>query len=39
MSLTTEIADFVQRVVTAMGLTLTTSVEESPEGTRINLLG
>ena len=39
MSLTTEIAEFVQRVVTAMGLTLTTSVEESPEGTRINLVG
>ena len=39
MSLTTDIADFVQRVVTAMGLTLTTSVEESPEGTRINLVG
>ena len=39
MSLTTEIAEFVQRVVTAMGLTLTTSVEESPEGTRINLMG
>ena len=39
MSLTTEIAEFVQRVVTAMGLTLTTSVEESPDGTRINLVG
>jgi spoIIIJ-associated protein len=39
MSLTTEIAEFVQRVVTAMGLTLTTSIEESPEGTRINLMG
>ena len=39
MSLTTDIADFVQKVVTAMGLTLTTSVEESPEGTRINLVG
>ena len=39
MSLTTEIAEFVQKVVSAMGLTLTTSVEESPEGTRINLTG
>ena len=39
MSLTTEIADFVQKVVTAMGLTLTASIEESPEGTRINLVG
>ena len=39
MSLTTDIADFVQKIVTAMGLTLTTSVEESPEGTRINLVG
>ena len=39
MSLTTDIADFVQKVITAMGLTLTTSVEESPEGTRINLVG
>ena len=39
MSLTTDIADFVQKVVTAMGLALTTSVEESPEGTRINLVG
>lgn len=39
MSLMTEIADFVQKVVAAMGLTLTTSVEESPEGTRINLVG
>ncbi len=39
MSLTIDIADFVQTVITAMGLTLTTSVEESPEGTRINLVG
>ena len=39
MSLTTDISDFVQKVVTAMGLTLTTSVEQSPEGTRINLVG
>ena len=39
MSLTTDIAAFVQSVVTAMGLTLTTTVEESPEGARINLEG
>ena len=39
MSLNTEIAAFVQNVVTAMGLVLTASVEESPEGTRINLEG
>jgi spoIIIJ-associated protein len=39
MSLIPDIADFVQKVVTAMGLTLTTSIEESPEGTRINLVG
>jgi len=29
----------VQNVVTAMGLVLTASVEETPEGTRINLEG
>ena len=39
MSLTTEIAEFLQHVVTAMGLTLTATVEETPEGTRINLDG
>jgi spoIIIJ-associated protein len=39
MSLTTEITDFVQRVVDAMGLDLTASVEETPEATRINLEG
>lgn len=39
MSLNTEIATFVQDVVTAMGLVLTASVEETPEGTRINLEG
>ena len=39
MSLTTDIADFVQRVVTAMGLALTTSIEESTEGTRVNMVG
>ena len=39
MSLNTEIATFVQNVVTAMGLVLTASVEETPEGTRINLEG
>jgi spoIIIJ-associated protein len=39
MSLTTEIADFVQRVAIAMGLELVARIEESPEGTRINLEG
>ena len=39
MSLTTDIAAFVQSVVTAMGQTLTTTVEETGEGTRINLEG
>jgi spoIIIJ-associated protein len=39
MSLTTEIAEFLEKVVTAMGMTLTTSIEESPEGARINLEG
>jgi spoIIIJ-associated protein len=39
MSLTTEIAGFVQNVVNAMGVALTAHVEESAEGTRINLEG
>jgi spoIIIJ-associated protein len=39
MSLTTEITGFVQNVVNAMGVQLTVRVEESPEGTRINLDG
>jgi spoIIIJ-associated protein len=39
MPLTTEIAEFVQNVVTAMGATMTTSIEETPDGTRINLEG
>jgi spoIIIJ-associated protein len=39
MSLTSEIAGFVQNVVKAMGVELTARVEESPEGTRINLEG
>lgn len=39
MSLTTEITDFVLRVVGAMGLTLTAVVEATPEGTRIDLQG
>lgn len=38
-TLTTEITTFVQTVVTAMGADLTTSVEETPEATRINLDG
>jgi spoIIIJ-associated protein len=39
MSLTTDIAAFVQNVVTAMGLALTATVEETDEATRINLEG
>jgi len=39
MSLTTEITDFVQNVMNAMGVTLTVRIEESPDGTRINLEG
>jgi len=39
MALATEIAAFVQRVVDAMGVTLTTSIEDTPEATRINLEG
>ncbi len=35
----TQIAGFVQDVVNAMGATLTVRVEETPEGTRINLEG
>jgi spoIIIJ-associated protein len=38
-SLTTQITRFVQSVVDAMGASLTTSVEQTPEGTRINLEG
>lgn len=39
MALTTEITDFVQRVVAAMGLELVPNIEEAKEGTRINLEG
>ncbi|MSO30092.1 MAG: KH domain-containing protein [Acidobacteria bacterium] len=38
-TLSTQIAEFVQRVVTAMGLALVASVDETPEETRINLDG
>jgi spoIIIJ-associated protein len=38
-SLTTQIAGFVQDVVSAMGAALSVNVEETPEGTRINLEG
>jgi spoIIIJ-associated protein len=38
-ALTAQIAKFVQDVVDAMGVALTTNVEESAEGTRINLEG
>jgi spoIIIJ-associated protein len=39
MSLTTQIAEFVQNVVNAMGLSLTATVEETREASRINLEG
>jgi len=39
MSLTMEIVGFVQSVVDAMGATLTVTVDQSPEGTHINLVG
>jgi spoIIIJ-associated protein len=38
-ALTEQIARFVQDVVTAMGVALTVEVEETAEGTRINLEG
>jgi spoIIIJ-associated protein len=38
-TLTRQIADFVQNVVKAMGVELTARIEDSPEGTRINLEG
>lgn len=38
-ALTAQIARFVQDVVTAMGVALTVKVEETTEGTRINLEG
>ena len=39
MSLTMEITEFLQRVVAAMGMTLSPTIEETPDGTRINLEG
>jgi spoIIIJ-associated protein len=39
MSLTTEIAAFLQQVVGAMGLALSPSIDETPELTRIDLEG
>ena len=39
MSLVTEITEFLQNVVRAMGLTLTPIIEETADGTRINLEG
>jgi spoIIIJ-associated protein len=38
-TLTADITKFVQDVVTAMGAELTTTVEDTPEATRINLDG
>ena len=39
MSLTTDITEFLQKVVAAMGMTLSPTIEETPDGTRINLEG
>jgi spoIIIJ-associated protein len=39
MALIPDITQFLQNVVAAMGLTLTSSVEETADGTRINLEG
>jgi spoIIIJ-associated protein len=39
MPLISDISDFVQRVVQAMGMELTARIEETPEATRINLEG
>jgi spoIIIJ-associated protein len=39
MTLATDIAAYVQRVVDAMGVTLTATIEETAEATRINLEG
>lgn len=39
MSLNADIAGFVQKVVDAMGASLTAVVQEGPDGTRINLEG
>jgi spoIIIJ-associated protein len=38
-SLSSQIATFVQDVVNAMGVTLSINIEDSPDGTRINLQG
>jgi len=38
-SLTTQIVGFVQDVITAMGITMSVNIEETPEGTHINLEG
>ena len=39
MALMTQITGFVQDVVNAMGLSLTVNLEDTPDGTRINLDG
>jgi spoIIIJ-associated protein len=38
-SLTSQIAEFVQSVINAMGISMSMNIEETPEGTRINLEG
>ena len=39
MSLTTDITEFLQKIVAAMGMTLSPTIEQTPDGTRINLEG
>ncbi len=39
MGLTTQITEFLQNVVAAMGVSLTATVENTPDGTRVNLEG
>jgi spoIIIJ-associated protein len=39
MTLTTQITGFIENVVRAMGANVTATVEEGPDGTRINLEG
>lgn len=39
MGLTSDITNFVQKIVEAMGVTVTVSVDEGPDGTHINIEG
>ena len=38
-TLNTQIAEFIQRVIAAMGVSLIATIEETPDATRINLVG